>query len=59
MQCMDALRAQYGEREAEDGDHQLPLLKVLENMQGYILEQLNNSISYNLAQKEKDNKIEI
>lgn len=47
------------EREAEDGDHQLPLLKVLENMQGYILEQLNNSISYNLAQKEKDNKIEI
>lgn len=59
VQCMDALRAQYGEREAETEEHQLPLLKVLENMQGYILEQLNNSISYNLGQKEKDNKIEI
>lgn len=59
VQCMDALRAQYGEKEAETEEHQLPLLKVLENMQGYILEQLNNSISYNLGQKEKGNKIEI
>lgn len=59
VQCMDALRAQYGEKEAETEEHQLPLLKVLEGMQEYILGQINDSISYKLGKIPQGEKIEI